>query len=54
MAVLNTVQTLRTVRARRAGLLQQEQEAHLDADGEPVDEIPPDRRPAASPGRPAR
>ena len=42
MAVLNTVQTLRTVRARRAGLLQDEQEAHLDADGDPIEEIPPD------------
>jgi putative tricarboxylic transport membrane protein len=42
MAVLHTVQTLRTVRARRAGLLQDEQEAHLDADGDPIEEIPPD------------
>jgi putative tricarboxylic transport membrane protein len=42
MAALHTVQTLRTVRARRAGLLQDEQEAHLDADGDPVEEIPPD------------
>jgi putative tricarboxylic transport membrane protein len=42
MAALSTVQTLRTVRARRAGLLQDEQEAHLDADGDPIEEIPPD------------
>ena len=42
MAVLHTVQTLRTVRARRAGLLRSDQEAHLDADGEPIEEIPPD------------
>jgi putative tricarboxylic transport membrane protein len=41
MAALSTVQTLRTVRARRAGLLQDEQEAHLDADGDPIEEIPP-------------
>jgi putative tricarboxylic transport membrane protein len=41
MAVLSTVQTLRTVRARRAGLLQDEQEDHLDADGDPIEEIPP-------------
>jgi putative tricarboxylic transport membrane protein len=49
MAVLHTVQTLRTVRARRAGLLQDEQEAHLDADGDPVEEIPPDPPPGREP-----
>jgi putative tricarboxylic transport membrane protein len=49
MAVLNTVQTLRTVRARRAGLLQDEQEAHLDADGDPIEEIPPDPPPGREP-----
>jgi putative tricarboxylic transport membrane protein len=49
MAVLHTVQTLRTVRARRAGLLQDEQEAHLDADGDPIEEIPPDPPPGREP-----
>jgi putative tricarboxylic transport membrane protein len=49
MAALSTVQTLRTVRARRAGLLQDEQEAHLDADGDPIEEIPPDPPPGREP-----
>jgi putative tricarboxylic transport membrane protein len=49
MAALSTVQTLRTVRARRAGLLQDEQEAHLDADGDPIEEIPPDPPPCREP-----
>lgn len=49
MAVLHTVQTLRTVRARRAGLLQDEQEAHLDADGDPIEENPPDPPPGREP-----
>ena len=49
MAVLYTVQMLRTVRARRAGLLQDEQEAHLDADGDPIEEIPPDVPPGREP-----
>jgi putative tricarboxylic transport membrane protein len=49
MAALSTVQTLRTVRARRAGLLQDEKEAHLDADGDPIEEIPPDPPPGREP-----
>lgn len=49
MAALSTVQTLRTVRARRAGLLQDEQEAHLDADGDPIEEIPPEPQPGRTP-----
>ncbi|HZA71882.1 MAG TPA: tripartite tricarboxylate transporter TctB family protein [Propionibacteriaceae bacterium] len=49
MAALSTVQTLRTVRARRAGLLQDEQEAHLDADGDPIEEILPDPPPGREP-----